>query len=264
MDATPKSTTANEKLFRSAEEAVRFSFHYSMRQQGRPLSDRLASPSGRTGKGLSGNDGAAQAGMLRRFIDGSGTGEYLQRLWAWAKTVFTNEEIEHLEAADRAGIIFIEEARRAHAIEQELDSLTTVERAVIVARFAPRSFPCDCARACCAGYTPNPEWQKAISDITQAALTPLAGHLTHHLVRRKLVEEVFGVKVKLEWLAEAASVNKNTITAHRKVIRVWLSGQKAQPAKGKREALPAIEGVEAAARVKLDKQLSYLDFIGVD
>lgn len=52
-------------LFRTPQAALVFAFNYSMQQQGRPLADRLASPAPRTGKGLSGNDGAGQAGMIR-------------------------------------------------------------------------------------------------------------------------------------------------------------------------------------------------------
>lgn len=53
-----------EKLFRTPVDALIFAFNYSMQQQGRPLADRMASPGGRSGKGLAGNDGAAQAGMI--------------------------------------------------------------------------------------------------------------------------------------------------------------------------------------------------------
>lgn len=251
-----------EKLFRTTEDALRFMFSYSMAQQGRPLADRLASPSGRNGKGLSGNDGAGQAGMVRRFVDGADSIEYLRSLWEWAASVYSKNEIRQLEAADQIGIMVIEEERRVSAVHGELDQLTLTERAAIIARFAPRSFPCSCCRPCCTGYTPNPEWEKAIRALTDAALVSLAGHLSHYLVRRKLVEEVFGVKVKLDQLAEKASVNKNTITAHRKIIRLWLGGQKAQHAKGDREPTPAIDGVESAARKKIDTLLTGLDFIG--
>lgn len=258
------TVSAPEKLFRTPEDALRFAFSYSMQQQGRPLADRLASPSGRIGKGLSGTAGAGQAGMVRKYIDGASRVDYLQGLWGWARTIFSEKEIEKIEAADMAGIVFLEESRRVAAVETELDHLTTVERAAIIARFAPRSFPCSCGRSCCSGYTPNPEWDAAIRDLTQAAMVQLAGHLSHYLVRRKLVEQVFGVKVKLEQLGEKASVNKNTITEHRKIIRTWLAGQKAQPAKGAREAQSAIDGVESAARKKIDTLLTALDFIGED
>ncbi|MFT0167499.1 hypothetical protein ACLKMY_00525 [Paraburkholderia mimosarum] len=252
-----------EKLFRTPQDALVFAFNYSMHGQGRPLMDRLAAPSLRTGKGLSGNDGAGQAGMVRRFIDGADSVEYLRGLWEWAHANYTKTEIEQLEAADERGLIFLEEQRRCNSVYIELEQLTIVERAVIVARFAPKSFRCNCKRACCSGYTPNPEWQDAIRDLTHAALTPLSGHLSHHLVRRKLIEQVFDVKVKLEQLAEKASVSKNTVTAHRKIIKLWLSGRPAIPAKGDREAQPAVEGIESTARKKIDNLLSSASFVGV-
>ncbi|POR52772.1 hypothetical protein B0G62_10469 [Paraburkholderia eburnea] len=251
-----------EKLFRTPQDALVFAFNYSMQRGDRPLVDRLAAPAARTGKGLSGNDGAGQAGMIRRFIDGSDSVDYLKGLWDWARTKYKKTEIAQIEEAGDRGLIFLEEERRCSEVYVEFEQLTIVERAAITARFAPRSFICNCTHPCCSGYTPNPEWQKAISDLTQAALTPLSGHLSHYLVRRRLVEEVFGVKVKLELLAEKSSVSKNTITAHRKIIRVWLSGQKAQPAKGAREAQPAIDGVESGARKKIDDLLSSTKFVG--
>jgi hypothetical protein len=57
-----------QKLFRTPQDALIFAFNYSMQQQGRPLADRMASPAARTGKGLAGNDGAGQAGMVRREL----------------------------------------------------------------------------------------------------------------------------------------------------------------------------------------------------
>lgn len=58
-------TEPTTKLFRTPQDALIFAFNYSMQQNERPLADRLASPSARSGKGLSGNDGAGQAGMVR-------------------------------------------------------------------------------------------------------------------------------------------------------------------------------------------------------
>jgi hypothetical protein len=55
-----------EALFRSAHAALAFALNYSMQQYDRPLMNRVAAgPAKEEGKGLSGLDGAAQAGMIR-------------------------------------------------------------------------------------------------------------------------------------------------------------------------------------------------------
>lgn len=60
---------SDEVLFKSAADALRFAFNYSHQQYDRPLMNRLAgSQSEGKGKGLSGLDGAAQAGMIRREL----------------------------------------------------------------------------------------------------------------------------------------------------------------------------------------------------
>lgn len=57
---------AEAALFRSAHAALVFALHYSMQQYDRPLMNRVAAgPAKEEGKGLSGLDGAAQAGMIR-------------------------------------------------------------------------------------------------------------------------------------------------------------------------------------------------------
>lgn len=61
---------ANEPLFRSAHAALVFAFNFTMQQYDRPFMNKVASrDSGHgEGKGLSGQDGAAQAGMIRRRL----------------------------------------------------------------------------------------------------------------------------------------------------------------------------------------------------
>lgn len=58
----------NEPLFRSAHDALTFAYNYSGQQYERSLMAKVASPGTGSGKGLSGNDGAAQAGMIRREV----------------------------------------------------------------------------------------------------------------------------------------------------------------------------------------------------
>jgi hypothetical protein len=55
-------------LFHSAHEALKFCYNFSSQQYDRPTMNKLADKGGRTGKGLAGNDGAGQAGMIRREV----------------------------------------------------------------------------------------------------------------------------------------------------------------------------------------------------
>lgn len=59
---------SEEALFKSAADALRFAFNYSHQQYDRPLMNRMMGGEGGSGKGLSGLDGAAQAGMIRREL----------------------------------------------------------------------------------------------------------------------------------------------------------------------------------------------------
>lgn len=239
-------TESSTILFRTPQAALVFAFNYSMQQQGRPLADRMASPAARTGKGLSGVDGAGQAGMIRRLLGG-----YSENELGAPRTLE-----EHQQLAIKA------EANRFDLIKWEMEQLSNVERAALIARFAPHSMPCSCARRCCCGYTLNPEWDDAIRVLEQAAIPVLTGHFSHYLLRRKIVEKIFGEKVVLERIAEKCGASKNTATAHHKAIKIWISGQKAQHAKGDREPTPAIDGIESAARKKIDTALTTLGFVG--
>jgi hypothetical protein len=229
-------STTEEVLFRTPQDALIYAFSYSMQTRDRSGADRLAAPSPRTGKGLSGNDGAGQAGMIRR----------------------------------------------------ELEQLTDVERAVLIARFAPRAWPCTCGHACCSGYTPNPEYQEAITLLTQKAMSALAGRLVHYQLRRGLIEKAAGMKVELKTLALKCEVSEKTAGEHWQVVKLWFQGQpkrKAKPSKRRRAAagvatadtadeahlhdetiaVPAVEtavdGIESMARKRADDLLSGLPFI---
>jgi len=64
------ATIISEPLFRSAHAALVFAFNFTMQQYDRPLMNKVASKDSEQGegKGLSGQDGAAQAGMIRRRL----------------------------------------------------------------------------------------------------------------------------------------------------------------------------------------------------
>lgn len=222
-----------ENLFRTPQDALVFAFNYSMQRQDRSLVDRMAAPSLRTGKGLSGNDGAGQAGMIRR----------------------------------------------------ELEQLSELERAVLVARFAPKSWPCACGSPCCSGHMPNPEYIAAIRTLEQAAMGRLAGHLSVYRLRVRLIEKAMGTKIEISSLAKECGVSENTAAAHWKIIREWIAGVPKPKAKmpskrmrvvadaaradvvvadegGESEGvLTAVDGIESQARKRADELLSTLHFI---
>lgn len=70
------------------------------------------------------------------------------------------------------------------------------------------------------------------------------------------------MKVVLKDLAEQCGVHPNTATEHRRLIRLWISGDKARHEKSGREAMPAVDGIESAARKKIDSILSARGLIG--
>jgi hypothetical protein len=69
-----QSATAEvlEPLFGSAHAALVFALNFSSQAYDRPMMNRMAAPSLGTGKGLSGLDGAAQAGMVRAEVKALG------------------------------------------------------------------------------------------------------------------------------------------------------------------------------------------------
>ncbi|WP_348995933.1 hypothetical protein ABFG95_11985 [Achromobacter sp. HNDS-1] len=66
LPTVPAVALKAEPLFKSAHAALVFALNYSMQQYDRPLMNRKAAgPATGPGKGLSGVDGAGQAGMVR-------------------------------------------------------------------------------------------------------------------------------------------------------------------------------------------------------
>lgn len=179
---------SDEVLFKSAADALRFAFNYSHQQYDRPLMNRLAGGEGGGGRGLSGLDGAAQAGMIRR----------------------------------------------------ELSVLPNLYRAVLIARLAPRSFPCSCARSCCTGTAVNFEWRDAVNAVASYACDLVPGGAGKFRLRRDLVFRAYGSGKTVEAIAEDCGVSERTAYTHNGALMPWLRGR---PERGKRKAVPGVEQV---------------------
>lgn len=164
-------------LFTSTHSALAFAFNYSERQGMPNLLQRLADKDREPGKGLTGLDGAGQAGMIKR----------------------------------------------------EVSELPTLQRAVIVAKFA-RPKPCPH----CQSLVDASERKEAIEALAQHVQGVLVGDLPNLVLRRQLVRKHFGDRIGMAELAKKCGVHQNTASNHgRKVKRVL--------AQLEREALQALD-----------------------
>ena len=160
----------SDPLFRSAHDALVFAFNFSMDLYDRPLMGKMADEARPPGKGLSGLDGAAQAGFVRA----------------------------------------------------ELRALGLIPEAILIARIAPQGSPCECRRPCCSGKTLNPDWAEAIKTLTQHALVPLSGCVSHYRLRAAIVQKFFGASVSLVDIAEVCGVNRDTASDHNQKVTKML------------------------------------------
>lgn len=194
------STIDQEPLFDSAHNALLFAFNFSGQQYDRPIMNRLADdPIDYVSKGLSGMDGAAQAGM----------------------------------------------------IFNKLFHLPPLYQYIVFATYAPRTIPCSCRYPCCSGSKRNVLWDACIREIEEAALrNALVGCVSHRVLRRGIVERVFGDKtITLAGLAEKTGVSETTANSHNQKVRQWLLGM---PATKRSEAVP---GEKANAQAMIEQIL---------
>jgi hypothetical protein len=97
---------------------------------------------------------------------------------------------------------------------------------IITARFALHGVPCTCHHACCSGETPNPEWMRAIGEISDLVRTgALAGLLVSYLLRRVIVRRYFGERISLREAAEQCRVDRDTASEHASRVITYLRAQ---------------------------------------
>jgi len=124
-----------------------------------------------------------------------------------------------------------------------LDPLPRLYRAILVARFAPRTDRCKC----CQGTVDRHDWLAAVREISDAAACDaLSAHPTPRVLRDAIVARYFGKDVKLSDAAERAGVSAATATNHNGKIKLWLYGTRTTKQKGG-ERGAGLKGVEALA-----------------
>ena len=124
-----------------------------------------------------------------------------------------------------------------------LDPLPRLYRAILVARFAPRTDRCKC----CQGTVDRHDWLAAVREISDAAACgALSAHPTPRVLRDAIVARYFGKDLKLSEAAERAGVSAATATNHNGKIKLWLYGTRTTKQKGG-ERGAGQKGVEALA-----------------
>lgn len=160
----------------------------------------------------------------------------------------------------KGGLSGLEAPAQAGMIRAEVQAMGKLAEAIIIARIAPRSVPCHCRSACCAGHRPNKEWTDAISVLADyVRTTALAGCTSNGMLRREYVVRYFTRKddrISLEALAEKHDIHRDTAGAHAAKVALLLGG--AQPKKGR----PGVPGLESAAMDAIEDRLRDIGMVG--
>jgi len=158
------------------------------------------------------------------------------------------------------GLVGLDGAAQAGMIRAEVKALGKLAEAIIIARIAPRSAPCHCRAACCAGKKPNKEWVDAIARLADhVRTTALAGCVANGMMRREYVVRYFtrrDERISLEALAEKHDIHRDTVSAH--AAKVALLFGSAQAKKGQ----PSVPGLESAAMEAIEERLRVIGMVG--
>ena len=195
-------------LFDSAHGALVFAFNFSTQCYDRPIMNRMADGPEKSGKGLVGLDGAAQAGFVLA----------------------------------------------------EVKSMGRISEAVIAARIAPRSNPCECGASCCSGHKSNKTWVDAIAVLADHMRnTALAGCVCNGIMRREYVVRHFTKKdqrISLESLAQKYDIDRHTVSAHAAKVSAYFAGVT------RSNGTPTTPGIEQSAFNAIQDRLEEIGMVG--
>lgn len=152
-------------------------------------------------------------------------------------------EAESQAAASGKGLGGTDGAGQAAIVMGALKAMPRLYRAILVARFAPRTDRCKC----CQGTVDRHDWLAAVREISDAAACDaLSGYPTPRVLRDAIVARYFGKDVKLSDAAERAGKSAATATNYNGKIKLWLYGTRTTKQKGG-ERGAGQKGVEALA-----------------
>ena len=115
------------------------------------------------------------------------------------------------------GLAGLDGAGQAGMIRSKVKTLGPRMEAVLIARCAPPSMPCECRAPCCGGWKTNSEWFDAITELSYYVERSLANTTANGLMRRLYVERYFACKGKrmtVDAIAERVELTRQTAGAH--------------------------------------------------
>ena len=158
------------------------------------------------------------------------------------------------------GLVGLDGAAQAGFIRAEVKAMGKLAEAIIIARIAPRSMPCQCRSSCCSGQKPNKEWTDAIATLSDhVRTTALAGCIANGLMRREYVVRYFTPKDQrksLEALADKYEIDRHTVSAHAGKVTAYFAGITARKDK------PGTPGMEPLAMNAIEDQLREIGMVG--
>lgn len=113
------------------------------------------------------------------------------------------------------GLGGLDGAAQAGMIRAALARMPLIEADALVARIAPRWFPCDCLSPCCSGKKTNPDWKLAVTTLVLASQDIVKAD---RALREALVIKHFTGGVKVTDVADETGYHRDTVAKHNRKL----------------------------------------------
>lgn len=154
-------------------------------------------------------------------------------------------------ASGGRGLGGLDGAGQAGLILAELENLSELHGAFVLARYAAPTVPCECRSQCCRGYRESELWRVAIEYLVRYVLVEgLTGTFSHYRLRRAIVTRYFGIKASFVDIAKECGVCRNTASSYNAKVVERFRGTKEK------------KGVEALAFEAIDTRLRERGVVG--
>ena len=153
------------------------------------------------------------------------------------------------------GLVGPDGAGQAGMIQRRLEDLPNLHRAILFARFLPRTSPCACGSLCCSSQRKNLVWEEAASAIGAYATEAIPDGAGRYRLRTALVRRFYGAKDTQAKIADDVGVSLRTVQKESALVANWLRGTKASKSG---PGVPGVDAVAMAAAAALMDEMGFL------